>query len=251
MPRSLLALALCLVGASRVSGAQPPADTGRGVPYQPDALSIGQFASRASLHQLASGTGPSAVIAQDRLENGDFRVGDRIALTVVGEPALTDTFTVREGQLLRLPNMTDIPLRGVLHAELEDSVKRDLARIIKEPNVRVTPLVRVAVLGQVSRPGYYSAAADELVSSMLMRAGGLGTNADLNKTEVRRGTQVLYTAKVLQTAMAQGETIDQLALRPGDQIVVGEHPPGGNTLRILAIIASVAGIGVSIVLIAR
>jgi polysaccharide export outer membrane protein len=246
--RLQVALALCFAG---VAGAQQVADTGRGVPYQPDALSTGQFASRTSLQQLAAGTGPAAAMAQERLENGDFRVGDRIALTVLNEPALTDTFTVREGQLLRLPNMTDIPLHGVLHAELEDSVKKDLERIIKEPTVRVTPLVRVAVLGQVARPGYYSAAADELVSSMLMRAGGLNVNADLNKTVVRRGSDVLYPAKTLQIAMSQGETIDQLALRPGDQIIVGEHPPGGNTLRILAIIATVAGIGVSIALISR
>jgi protein involved in polysaccharide export with SLBB domain len=246
----VLALAAALAAWPSVSEAQQPVDTTRGAPYQPDALSTGQFASRASLQQIANGTGPAAQTAHVRLTDGDFQVGDRIALAVVGEPTLTDTFTVREGQMLRLPNMPDIPLHGVLHAELQDTLTRDLTRYIKEPEVHATPLVRVAVLGDVSKPGYYSAAADELVSNLLMRAGGLVPTSDLGKTVVRRNTETLYSAKALQTAMAQGETIDQLALRPGDEIVVADRPPGGNALRYLGIAAVLAGIAASIALIA-
>jgi polysaccharide export outer membrane protein len=245
--RFVFALTASLVAGVAV-GAQQPGDTGR--TYTPDALSTGQFASRASLEQIARGTGPAAAAAQERLSNGDFEVGDRIALAVVGEPTLTDTFTVREGQLLRLPNLPDIHLHGILHADLQDTLAHDLAGFIKNPDVRVTPLVRVAVLGQVARPGYYSASADELVSSLLMQAGGLEHDSDLGKTFVRRGTQTLYTPKMLQLAMAQGQTIDQLALRPGDQLVVGEHPPGGNALRYVGIAAALAGIGASIAFIA-
>jgi protein involved in polysaccharide export with SLBB domain len=246
-----LPLAFALVGGAPQRAFTQPPDTARGGNYQPDAVSTGQFASRRSLQQLARGTAPSAAIASERLSNGDFQVGDRIALSVAGEQALTDTFTVREGQFLRLPSMTDIPLHGVLHSELQDSLAHALGRFIKDPNVRATPLVRVAVLGAVARPGFYSAAADELVSTMLMRAGGLSSNADLAKTLVRRGTETVYTSKVVETAMAQGETLDQLDVRPGDQLVVGEHPPGGAGLRILGIVALVSGIGVSIALIAR
>jgi len=242
-------LALAFIGVVPALHAQQSADSGR--VYQPDALSTGAFASRTSLEEAARGTGPAADAARERLANGDFQVGDRLALLVQGEPTLSDTFTVREGQLLRLPNITDLRLHGVLHSEIQDDVTRELGKYIKNPVVRATPLVRVAVLGQVGRPGYYSAPADELVSDMLMRAGGPTTNSDLNKTVVRRGTELVYPAKTIQTAMAQGQTIDQLNLRPGDQIVVGEKPPGGNTLRIIGIVAGLAGIAVSIALIAR
>lgn len=242
-------LPVLILLAPRTSGAQQ-ADSLRPVSYQPDALSTGEFATRASLQQTASGATPAAAVARERLEDGDFKVGDRIALSVTDVPALTDTFTVREGQILRLPNIPDIPLHGVLHAELQDTLAHVLAHYVKDPTVRATPLVRLAVLGQVLRPGYYSAAADELVSTLLMHAGGLTTTSDLGKTVVRRGTEVLYPAKTLQAAMAHGETIDQLALQPGDQVVVGEHPPGGNTLRYLGIAAALAGIGASIAFIA-
>jgi hypothetical protein len=83
-----------------------------------------------------------------------------------------------------------------------------------------------------------------------MRAGGLTTTSDLHKTVVRRGSETIYSSRELQTAMTNGETVDQLALRPGDEIVVAEHPPGGNTLRYLGVIAGLAGIAASITLIA-
>ncbi len=251
--RLLFGIACGLAAMPLAGAAQQVVDTAR-VAYQPDALSTGAFATRASLQQAASGSGPAAVTAQERLANGDFQVGDRIALAVTdaggGEPALTDTFTVREGQVLRLPNMPDVSLHGVLHAELKDTLSSDLARYIKDPVVHATPLVRIAVLGQVPRPGYYSVAADELATSLLMHAGGLTNTSDLSKTVVKRGDQTVYTAKTLQTAMANGETVDQLALRPGDEVVVGVSPPGGNFLRYLGIFAGLAGIAASIAFVA-
>ncbi len=247
------ALCALLVGAPRQLRAQGPDTThptSVTTTFHPDAVGTGQFASRASLQQIAAGNGPAAAEAQSRLTDGDFMVGDRIALAVQGEQALTDTFTVREGQMLRLPNMTDIALHGVLHSEVQGFITKQLAQYLRNPVVRATPLVRVAVLGQVSRPGYYSAPADELVSDMLMRAGGPTSTADLNKTVVRRGAVTIYPAKTVQTAMAQGETIDQLNLRPGDQVVVAERPAGGAFLRTIGIVAALAGIGASIAFIA-
>jgi|SRR5579862_2600989 len=245
-----LALVACgMVGSARVSNAQQTGiDTSRVI--VPGALGTGEFATRAALKTEAAGSGPNAAVASERLANGDFRVGDRIALAVQGEPTLTDTFTVREGEILRVPNIPDVRLHGLIHSELQDSLTRVIATFIKTPVVRATPLVRIAVLGQVGRPGFYAAAADELVTTMFTQAGGLMTNSDLGRTVVRRGTQVLYPAKQLQVAMKQGQTIDQLDLRPGDQIEVGERPQGGAALRVIGVIAAVAGIAASIALIA-
>ncbi len=243
-------IALGVANAPLTAAAQAPGDTVHGQ-YQPDALSTGPFASRASLQGAAKGSGPAAQIAQERLAGGDFQVGDRIALAVAGEPTLTDTFTVREGQLIRLPNIPDLQLRGVLHAELQDTLTRYLGHYIKDPVVHASPLVRVAVLGQVPRPGWYSVAADELATSVFMHAGGLINSSDLAKTKVRRGSETLYTPKALQVAMTNGETVDQLALHPGDEIGEGERPPGPNLVRKLGVAAVVTGLVASIAIIAH
>jgi len=41
-----------------------------------------------------------ASLARQRLTDGDFSAGDRVILSVGGEEALTDTFTVRAGRKL-------------------------------------------------------------------------------------------------------------------------------------------------------
>ena len=186
------------------------------------------MASRSDLQALAAGNGPQAESARERLANGDFQTGDRIAMVVQGEPSLSDTLTVRANQVVHLANMPDITLHGVLRSELQDYLKQQLGQYLRNPDVRAVSLVRVDVLGPVLRPGFYTAPADELVSDVVMQAGGLSPQADINRTVVRRGEVLVQPALRVQEALARGETLDQLDVRAGDAIVVGERPAGGN-----------------------
>ncbi len=231
------------VGAQTSS--PPPAVT------SPGTTGLGAVASRSDLQALAAGNGPQAESARERLANGDFQVGDRIAMVVQGEASLSDTLTVRANQIVHLANMPDISLHGVLRSELQDYLKQQLGQYLRNPDVRAVSLVRVDVLGPVLRPGFYTAPADELVSDVVMQAGGLSPQADINKTVVRRGEVLVQPATRVQEALARGETLDQLDVRAGDAIVVGERPPGGNFIRVLEVVGAVAGIAVSVVLIAR
>jgi protein involved in polysaccharide export with SLBB domain len=250
---ALLAGVSCLTLWGALAGAQQPtnppsSDTSHAALLA--AIQRGSYETRANLEKAAAGTGLEATAAKERLANGDFQVGDRIALSVAGEAALTDTFTVREGQILRLPQIPDVALHGVLHSELQDTLTHVIARYIREPDVRATALVRLAVVGQVQRPGYYSAPADALLSDMVARAGGATTNSNLNKTIIRRNGTQLLNSGIVSYALANGQTIDQLSLRPGDEIVVGSSGQG-SALTVLYIIGAVLGIFVSIAFLAR
>jgi protein involved in polysaccharide export with SLBB domain len=224
---------------SAMAGAQEPAPVARG-----------SYETRANLEKLAAGGGAEAAAAKERLANGDFQVGDRIALSVAGETALTDTFTVREGQILRLPQIPDIPLHGVLRSEIQDTLTHVIARYIKEPDVHATALIRIAVLGEVQHPGYYSVPADALLSDVLTRAGGATPNSNLNKATIRRNGLQLLNQGIVSGALANGQTIDQLNLRPGDEIMVPVHTPG-SALSAIYVIGALLGIAVSITIIAR
>jgi protein involved in polysaccharide export with SLBB domain len=245
----LAALALPVAGqepgdASRPVGPPPPVTA-------PGATQVGAVATRADLQRDANTGGAVAASARERLANGDFQPGDRIALFVQGEPTLTDTVAVRAGQILHLPNLPDITLHGVLRSELQDYLTHELGRYLRNPVVRAVPLVRIAVLGPVFRPGYYSAPADELVSDVVMQAGGLTPTADMDKTTVHRGAAVIAGPTDVRAALARGATLDQLDVRAGDQIVIGERPPGGNFLRVLGIVSAIVGVGVGVALIAK
>ncbi|HEX6967039.1 MAG TPA: SLBB domain-containing protein [Gemmatimonadaceae bacterium] len=211
--------------------------------------------ARAAAAEKAATSGPAdqraakrqeAAAIRERLKDGDFQVGDRIALTVYGGAApISDTATVRAGRTLELPNLPPIPLQGVLHAEIGDYLTAQLSRYIKHPTVQAIPLIRLGVLGEVKSPGFFSVPTDILVSDAIMRAGGPTGNADINKTTITRGKQEVWGDKALRQAIVSGMTLDQLNLRPGDALVVaksGNH----NLLQVLQVGGILLGVGLSI-----
>ena len=163
--------------------------------------------------------------ARARLEGGDFQLGDRILLLVQGESALTDTFTVGQGQEISLPLIGAISLRGVLHAELESHLSSQLARRIRDPIVQARPMLRVAIEGAVLRPGFYSVPAAALLGEALMIAGGLASSARVEEAKVERSGRDVLSASAFRQAVTSGLTLDQLDVRAGDRIMV---PQGGG-----------------------
>jgi hypothetical protein len=210
-----------------------------------------QFETRAELEAQATAAEnghrtSEAWLLRTRLEKGDFQEGDRIWVVVEGANILTKPETLvvqggKSGKIIQLPRMADLSLDGVLRSELVDRFKQHLAQYIKEPVVRATPLVRVAVLGSVGHPGYFYTAADIPLSDVIMQAGGPGGNADLGKVSIRRGSEVIWDGKDTQAALADGLSIDQLHMRAGDEIDVGEkrHFPWSTTLAIVIPIITV------------
>jgi protein involved in polysaccharide export with SLBB domain len=187
---------------------------------------------------------------QERLSDGDFQVGDRIVLFVGGQQALSDTFTVREGQMLRLPTLSDVSLHGVLRSELQGHLYAEISRFLRDPVVRSGSLVRLSILGPVIRPGFYALPADMLLSAAIMSTGGLASNADVNRTTIKRGGQIIWPSQAVESAIRNGETIDQLNLRAGDEVDVGEKKT--NTfLVVLPIVGGIVAIATGAVLIAR
>jgi protein involved in polysaccharide export with SLBB domain len=186
-----------------------------------------EMATRAELQaSLNSAEGDTRAAIQQRLSEGDFQPGDLIALTVIEESTLTDTFTVRSGRTLQLPNLPEISLKGVLRSELRSFLTGKVAEHIRNPQVDAVALIRVAVLGAVNRPGFYNVPAETPAAEVVMIAGGPSQNTDLKKVEVRRGETVVIPRDAMTTAFAAGTSIDQLNVHGGDQIVIGQKSGG-------------------------
>src|SRR5687768_12584550 len=154
------------------------------------------FETRAQLEAQATaadaaGRDSEARLIRYRLERGDFPDGDRILVTVRGGGGFSDTLTVRSGRQLQLPQLAPLSLEGVLRSELLPRLTAHLSQFLRDPVVTARPLLRVGILGQVVRPGYYYASADLPLSDVLMSAGGPASDADLTKISVRRGTQTI------------------------------------------------------------
>jgi protein involved in polysaccharide export with SLBB domain len=186
-----------------------------------------------------------AASLHDRLTNGDFHAGDRIALVVRGDSTLTDTVTVRGGRVIQLPNLPDISLQGVLHSELDPYLTKELAKYLRNPEVRAQSLIQIAVLGPVGKPGFYNLPTDLTLTDAIMLAGGPGQQSNVNDTRIVRSNKEVYGSEAVQRAFTSGTTLDQMSLRAGDQIVVGEKGKK-DWLRILQVVSLAAGIAVSI-----
>lgn len=189
-----------------------------------------------------------AMRIRDRLQQGDFLPGDRIVLSVDRDTALTGTFTVRAGGTLSLPDLPDASLSGILRSELEDHLTRHLARYLREPSVSASSLLRLAVIGEVQRPGFYPVSADVPLSDIVMTAGGPTHTADLGRMTVRRGNVELLSTADLRLAVAGGLTVDQLNLRSGDEISVGVRPRTNWSLLLTSVTALVGVVSTTIAL---
>jgi len=251
--RQILSLSILIAGVSACHHSAPPSQVMTPVARDESHSQ----ATRQQLQELAIRTEQEAASAdaatrsqkqmqaatiRDRLRDGDFDVGDRVLLTIRGDSSIGDTVTVRAGRIIKLPNLPDISLQGVLRSELQDYLTTQLTRYIKRPEVQTTSLVRVAVMGSVNKPGFYQLPADLALADAIMIAGGPTTNADVDRTQLKRGENVIYSSKLLGQEVAKGATLDQLNIRPGDQIEIGaKHKTNW------ALVASIVGITAGLV----
>ena len=183
-----------------------------------------------------------------RLRDGDFHVGDRITVSVTGEQALSNTFTVREGNVLALPTLAELSLKGVLRSELKDVLTTEIKRFIKNPEVQVSTQIHIAVLGAIGKPGFYSVAPDAPLTEVLMTAGGPATNADFSRAKIVRGDAVLAGPAQLRAALSANSTLQDVGIQTGDQIVLGDRPRRFDKVTAVAGVLSVTATTVFLVL---
>ncbi len=256
-----IALVGLIVGtASHLEAQDPLIDVRRAQATRPELE-----AALVQLREITSSTGYSgslrrakeaeAAMVQQRLVQGDFQVGDQIEVAVVGDTGLTGTFTILPGRVVAFPNLPPISLEGVLRSESSEYLTKEIGKYVKNPQVLIqASYIRLAVLGAVSNPGYYNLPADRLVSDAIMAAGGPTMASDVNKTIVRRASREIVSREQLRAAVAGGQSLDNLNLHGGDEIIVGGSvdaalPPGSNMMRWLLpaqLLLGVLVLGISI-----
>lgn len=110
----------------------------------------------------------------------EYRIaaGDKIGITVFGQPDLSDEPTVDQNGNIRLSLIGDIHAAKRSLAELERNIEEALAKgYVKRPKVsaKITAYRPIHVLGMVRTPGLYPYQHGQSVFAAVMRAGGMGT----------------------------------------------------------------------------
>jgi len=197
MPRALVAVAAAALAVSAVR-------TARG---QNPAPAQNPPASAAQLPPPADSLEPLAV-----------RPGDVVRIVVWGHQELSGEFPIDENYNLLFPLIGPINLRNMSVNQLREQLNTDLSQLFQRPFFAVTPLFRVAVLGQVMKPGLYSADPTLTIFDLIAMAGGPSPDADQNKLQLLRGGANIRVS--LEPAAIAQSTLRELGVRSGDQVVV-------------------------------
>jgi protein involved in polysaccharide export with SLBB domain len=164
---------------------------------------------------------------RQRLATGDIRPGDVIVLAVANEPSLTGAFTVTTNRSIILPGAGEIAVGPILRSEVEEFMRTQVRRFVRDPIVRADAQIRVSIFGGVNRPGFYVAPASMLLPDLIMQsAGGVSGTTKLEKSEIRRDGRVLLSREAFQAAIREGKSLDQLNIQAGDEIHVGQRRLG-------------------------
>lgn len=143
-----------------------------------------------------------------------LRPGDAVRLQVGGEPQLAGDYPVTEEGGALLPLIGLIRVAGRPFGEVRSEIAAGFDRELLSPAVVVTPVLRIAVLGEVRQPGLLPVDPTFTVADVLAAAGGL--------TPVANGRRIVLVRDGVSNRLSLDDPAALLAqrLRPGDQIVV-------------------------------
>jgi protein involved in polysaccharide export with SLBB domain len=113
-------------------------------------------------------------------------------------------------------------MRGVLRSEVKDYLTEYLGRLFRDQTVQVVSTIRLTIVGGIGKPGFYQLPAEMPLPDAIMTAGGPQDEKALNETVIRRSNEELWGEEEVANAIREGLTLDQLNLRAGDELVVGE-----------------------------
>lgn len=243
---TLVVTGLAMTGAAGGLSAQGQTPVNRALATRADLEAALTTANTKGAPKLS---GRDREILEQRLAEGDFRMGDRVFVSIQSDKVVTDTFMVLAGQVLTLPDMDTLRLRGVLRSELQQTLQTHVAKYIRSPNVQAEALLRVGVLGAVARPGYYSVRADLPVGDLATVASGLAADADLKKVQILRDGKEYWPRDDVRRAMASGMSLDVLGAKGGDELLVGRR--GGGVGPTVVIVSGVVTVATALILLFR
>ena len=156
--------------------------------------------------------------------------GDTIEVFVWRNEELTATVPVRPDGKISTPLVEDMVAVGKSPSKLARDIEAVLAEYIRQPqvNIIVTQAVstfsQVRVIGQVTTPQGIPYREGMTVMDAILAVGGLGQFAAGNRSKLVRseaGKPTEIRIKI-EDLINKGDLTQNLALRPGDVIVVPE-----------------------------
>jgi polysaccharide export outer membrane protein len=165
---------------------------------------------------------------KDRGAFGDseYKLGpdDKIQVFVYGEPQLSTSVVVRPDGKVSVNMIGEMPAAGKTAVQLQGEIAQKLKQYVADPSVTVSVLEvnspKVAVLGEVKKPGVYPIKNHATLIDALASAEGFTEYANKGKVIVMRTTSAGEEKRIpvnVDQLIKKGDTFYVL---PGDKIYV-------------------------------
>jgi polysaccharide export outer membrane protein len=171
------------------------------------------------------------------------RAGDVISVWVWREQDLTGEFAVDARGRVVLPMLGEVTVLGRGAEALAEELRAAYRRYLTNPSIRITVLRRVAVQGQVARPGFYPVDATVTIGNVIALAGGVSPGGDGNHIRLVRD------GRVVEAALGRETVLERSQVQSGDEIFVPEKPwvQRNSAILLTALTSIVVGITVALV----
>ena len=182
----------------------------------------------AAVAVLALMLGPGRPLAAPPIPPSGYTIGpeDLLYVTVWNNAAISRTVPVRPDGKISLPLLDDVQAAGLTPKQLKGDLARRLAKYISAPEVSVIVReihsLRVAVLGEVNKPGRYDLKSRASVLDAIALAGGFSPYADRSKLVILRvaGSTVKRIQCNYNKVVAAEVEPESFFLQPGDTLIV-------------------------------
>jgi polysaccharide biosynthesis/export protein len=157
--------------------------------------------------------------------------GDGLSIMVYRAPEFSVDLPVRPDGRLSLPLVPDVEAAGRTSTQLAAELATRLSNYIQEPNVTVmvrsfagTASQRIRVIGEATQPKALPYREGMTLLDVMIEVGGLTRYAAGNRAELMRRDPLDAPPQTfrlrLSDLLRDGDTRQDLAVRPGDTIVI-------------------------------
>ncbi len=164
------------------------------------------------------------------VETSSLGPGDVFEVTVYDEPAMSKPYKVAPNGTIDFPLIGTLPVEGKEPQEVADLIKTSLKekQILKNPSVSVlvkeVNSKKVAVFGQVQKPGQFPMSEGMTVVQAISLAGGFTSIADRDRVTLNRRVSAKKVVRVVFSVAAITEgKMNDIVLQAGDTLYVEER----------------------------
>jgi len=140
--------------------------------------------------------------------------GDAVRILIWREPDLSGEFVIDEKGVVTFPMLGKRDVTSIPMGDLRDKLIAEYSTQLKNPSITITPLRRVYVLGEVTKPGLYSVDPTITLAGALALAGGATPNGSLDHLRILRDGQLI------RKNVSANTSLSTVNVRSGDQVFV-------------------------------